>query len=236
MSKSARIFLFFSICLITVVNIYGQNGSFILTKEQMKSLASKIIKIEVQCYRLYNLNFTELISAPLDTTLIMGSYSFLDVNIKVDILRQNYFQLNSVMFYYGYELYTMDGFDYVVAVSGDGRVFFLSGFKRNDFNRLLKAFVKNINNKKKAVAIAELYLYTEKYYSFELDESTIIDSHNYNRYKEKYPNIRPPFVTAAGNRYNVVLYSLRFETGTVSVHTFQLSATEIVKYESRKLK
>lgn len=104
------------------------------------------------------------------------------------------------------KLLSYGGTKYILAFSETGAMYFMRGFYKCDFERLLKDKLAAIKDKEEFINILYLYLNTANYSEY---GRTIINKENIGKYKEKHQEIEPLKAgkTVSGS-YKAVFYTI----------------------------
>ena len=110
--------------------------------------------------------------------------------------------------------------EYLMAFGRTGNLYFLRGFEKNDFDKMVRHAFGEVVEAHEARQLAELYIAT-----VELDltyDRVFIDSTNVEMYRGQFPGIQRPSVARDEEGFDVRLYTLDLPVGRVILHCFQV--------------
>lgn len=213
----------------------------LLTLDEMKTLAKKMVKVQISCEEMVNLRaFVSRDSLEFsDKNDLLRTYTSIEKDENdIQCARiDTSLQWKNFEVFICWRKYVSHLSYYVIALGYDGSSYFLHGFDKSDFQALLKHKIRSISTKDEAALIAKLYLDTVMPVSA---KRLIIDWANVPMHKTK--GIAPTRVNQKGKTFEVSFYTVtkysEYSAGEDEIvfHKFSITQDCEIHYERELMK
>jgi hypothetical protein len=233
--KKLSIFLFFSL----QIN-YAQAPDSVYAIEELRFIATRISKIQLDYDNLYfysdrksthnneKKSYFDFIFNFPTSLLSFSNFSTQQTKLFDSYLHQNTVLQRSYVFIFN-DIREYHGNSYILAINSRGLIYYLKGFRDENFNDLMHDEEISISNLSDALSVAKLYLETVK--RIEEYESIIIEKGNINSYLSQYDFLKEPYFSKIGETGMLSFFTIIYTLNIISYHLFEFEGAAVKKYE-----
>jgi hypothetical protein len=248
-----KIILILSILSLFNLNsaVYGQKkNNLVFSKDELTEFSITLTKAQISYENM--LNIVEFISQdslriednngnlPVNElkNYISNKYKSLESKESIQIataIDTNYVYLTNSLIFINTQLGVTDSKPYIMAIGIDGRVFFIEGFGKDEFEDFIKDKIRDLISANDSFHILKLYMETVLYPN---RSYLLIDSSNINKYNKILNYLYPIKMRKTKNDFEYDFYTLEkikdhFKYDSLIFHKFKIYQNCKIKYSSR---